>query len=225
MFYFRIFIIGLVALSIGNCYSMDFYRIQIYEILCQDCGSSELDCKAILSKDQSIQESVLDFPVGKKNGEGFYIAQHFAEINPRFRNRYHLGEDWNYIGGGDTDFGAPVYSIGRGIVSMTKDLGGGWGKVIRICHSFTKEASQKLGYEFVESIYAHLSEFHVATGDKVERGRWLGSIGNSNQAYPSHLHFEIRNILGKDLGGGYESEIPAYLIKPSHVIQSLHTLR
>jgi murein DD-endopeptidase MepM/ murein hydrolase activator NlpD len=218
LFYYAIFFI-----LINNCYSMDFYRIKVYEILCRDCGEAEIDCNKFFENNQSINESLLEFPVGFKNAERFYIAQNFGEINPRFRNRYHLGEDWNYIGGGDSDFGAPVYSIGKGVVSMTKDLGGGWGKVIRICHRLSAEASTKLGINYIESVYAHLSAFHIQTGDIVERGRWVGSIGNSNQAYPSHLHFELRSVLGEDLGGGYESEIPIFYLKPSLTIDSLYS--
>ena len=48
-----------------------------------------------------------DFPVGKPNAKKYYNAQKFGK-------NYHLGDDWNGVGGGNTDYGNPVYSISNG---------------------------------------------------------------------------------------------------------------
>ncbi|BDA77266.1 hypothetical protein LPTSP3_g01960 [Leptospira kobayashii] len=142
-----------------------------------------------------------EFPVGGKFGEGFYIAQKFGVENPKFGYRFHLGEDWNYIGGGDSDFGSPIYSIANGIVSLTADYGGGWGKIVRIVH---KHPSPEKGqFFFIESLYAHLYTIEVEPGQMVRKGEWIGTIGDAGGSYPSHLHFEIRAGFGSALGGGY----------------------
>ncbi len=50
-----------------------------------------------------------DFPVGKPEGTGYYKARGFYPNG-------HLGEDWNGRGGGDSDLGDPIYSMGTGVV-------------------------------------------------------------------------------------------------------------
>ena len=61
-----------------------------------------------------------DYPVGTADGHGYYNAQGFADND-------HLGDDWNGIGGGNTDFGDPIYAIANGRVKAAEDYGGGWG--------------------------------------------------------------------------------------------------
>ncbi|WCL49897.1 M23 family metallopeptidase [Leptospira sp. GIMC2001] len=153
-------------------------------------------------------------PVGSETAKGFYIAQGFGEPNPRFRNSRHLGEDWNYNAGGDSDFAAPVYSIGRGIITYRGDIGGGWGKVVRICHKLGDNLRMKFNTQYLESIYAHLYDFEVDVGQEIQEGQWIGSMGDANGSYLSHLHFEIRTDPNEELGGGYDKEIPNYYLNP-----------
>src|SRR5436853_7410279 len=83
-----------------------------------------------------------DFPVGKPDAQGYYKAR-------GFRSHGHLGEDWDGIGGGDTDLGDPVYCIGEGIVVFARDCHMGWGNVIIIRHSYREGGMIKN----VDSIY------------------------------------------------------------------------
>lgn len=148
-----------------------------------------------------------EFPVGGKFGEGYYLSQRFGVENPRFGNRFHLGEDWSHIAGGDSDFGAPVYAIASGIVSSVGDFGGGWGKVIRVIHRIPD-----LGGElFYEALYAHLYSIEVEPGAMVQKGEWIATIGNADGTYVSHLHLELRTKPHLPRGGGYDFNKENYL--------------
>jgi len=57
------------------------------------------------------------FPLGGLRAKGYYNAQEFTE-------NYHLGEDWNGIGGGNSDLGDSIQAIANGYVTFTQDLGG-----------------------------------------------------------------------------------------------------
>ncbi|WP_233268062.1 M23 family metallopeptidase [Algibacter sp. L3A6] len=107
-----------------------------------------------------------DFPVGKPNAKKYYNAQKFGENE-------HLGDDWNGVGGGNTDLGDPIYSIANGYVSYAENVYGGWGNVIRIVHYIDNENQ-------IESLYAHCDEIIIKKGDYIEKGQKIGTIGNNN---------------------------------------------
>jgi len=50
--------------------------------------------------------------------------------------------------------------------------------------------------EPVFTLYAHLSQVDVQTGQKVNTGQQIGLVGRSGKAIGSHLHFEVR--IGKN---------------------------
>ncbi|MEM6915735.1 MAG: M23 family metallopeptidase [Verrucomicrobiota bacterium] len=124
-----------------------------------------------------------DYPVGSPNGKGYYVYRGFTPGS-------HLGEDWNGNAGGDTDEGDPVSSIGNGVVVFSEDFENAWGNVIIIRHAYRQFDGE---VALVDSLYAHLKDRKVATGEKVTRGQWIGTIGKGpERAYTAHLHFEIR---------------------------------
>jgi murein DD-endopeptidase MepM/ murein hydrolase activator NlpD len=43
-----------------------------------------------------------------------------------------------------------------------------------------------------ETRYAHLHRIKVEKGDRVRRGRKLGTVGHSGNADGNHLHYEVR---------------------------------
>jgi len=124
-----------------------------------------------------------DFPVGKPNGEGYYKSRGFL--------RHHPGEDWNGVGGGNTDLGDPVFTIGNGLVVFARDARRGWGNVVIVRHSFLDRGTLKT----VDSFYAHLERVTVREGQHVMRGDKIGTIGTNRGMYTAHLHFEIRQNL------------------------------
>ncbi|WMX15407.1 M23 family metallopeptidase [Aureispira sp. CCB-E] len=138
-----------------------------------------------------------DFPVGKPDGKGYYNAQ-------PFRKNDHLGDDWNAVAGGDSDLGDPIYSIANGYVVFAKDIGSGWGKIVRVMHQLDDTT-------YVEALYAHCDSMLVQSNQGVKRGQQIATIGNANGAYYAHLHLEIRDSVEMEVGGGYSSYYNGYL--------------
>lgn len=124
-----------------------------------------------------------DYPVGKPDAEGYYVARGFL--------RHHPGEDWNGLGGGNTDLGDPVYSIGNGLVVFARDARRGWGNVVIVRHTYLEKGR----LQTVDSFYAHLERVTVREGQHVTRGMEVGTIGTNRGMYTAHLHFEIRKNL------------------------------
>ncbi len=131
-----------------------------------------------------------DYPVGKPNGEGYYVAR-------GYRPNGHQGEDWNGNRGGDTDLGDPVYTVAHGIVVFAKDVRAGWGNVVIVRHNYRDTDG---AIKAVDSLYGHLESILVREGQQVRRGDQIGKIGNNRGMYDAHLHFEMhRNLnLGID---------------------------
>lgn len=124
-----------------------------------------------------------DFPVGKPDAEGYYMSRGF------WANR-HLGEDWNGVGGGNTDLGDPVYSIGSGVVSLAGDMRGAWGKTVIVRHAYRERSTGRV--HEIDSFYTHLDQIKVERGQLVGRGEQVGTIGTNRGMYTAHLHFEMR---------------------------------
>jgi murein DD-endopeptidase MepM/ murein hydrolase activator NlpD len=122
-----------------------------------------------------------DFPVGKPDGKGYYKAR-------GFRAHGHLGEDWDGVGGGDTDLGDPIYSIGDGVVVFARDCHMGWGNVVIVRHAFRDGE----GTHNIDALYGHLQKILVRRGQMVRRGEQIATLGNAHGLYDAHLHLEIR---------------------------------
>ncbi len=125
-----------------------------------------------------------DFPVGKPDGRGYYKAR-------GFRANGHLGEDWDGLGGGNTDLRDPVYSIGDGVVVFARDVHLGWGNVVIVRYAFREVGSVKN----IDALYGHLNSILVRVGESVVRGQQLATIGTAHGVYDAHLHLEIRKNL------------------------------
>jgi len=140
-----------------------------------------------------------DFPIGDINGKGAYTDKATGKqhngwfVATKFDEHYSLGihpaEDWNGAGGGDTDYGQEVYSVGNGHVVFAQDFGQPWGNIVVIDHTFYENYERRV----VRSLYAHLSAIRVQSGDIVNRRQTIGLIGKDpNKTFPAHLHLELR---------------------------------
>lgn len=108
-----------------------------------------------------------------------------------------------------TDFsapkGTPIYATGDGVVKYTRSSFTGFGKHIMLDHGF--------GYE---TLYGHMNQFNVQSGQKVKRGDLIGFVGDTGKSTAPHLHYEVHingkavnpvNYFYKDLNSAEYEEI------------------
>jgi murein DD-endopeptidase MepM/ murein hydrolase activator NlpD len=109
-------------------------------------------------------------------GQEAWLSSGFARsrLHPLLlKRRPHLGLDVS------SPRGAPVVATARGmVVTVGKEAAAG--RVVEIDHGF--------GYV---TRYAHLFEWKVREGQKVERGEVIGSVGKTGLATAPHVHYEI----------------------------------
>jgi hypothetical protein len=147
-----------------------------------------------------------DFPLGSAHGALSYNAQGYWAMNEA-RGGHHTGDDLNGIGGMNTDLGDPVRAVADGLVLYAAEPSRGWGKMVVVGHRLADG-------RVLQSMYAHLDRIDVAVGQAIARGDGLGTVGTANGSYPAHLHFEIREGLGVDIGVGY-TRWPGSRLDPS----------
>ena len=150
-----------------------------------------------------------DMPMGSQHGALTYNAR-------PFRISRHLGDDLNGIGGENSDLGDPVFAAGMGRVVYTGMPGAGWGKMIIVAHRLP--ANDEAG-PVVQTMYAHLDEILVKSGQVVQRGEKIGTVGTGEGAYLAHLHFEVRQGPYINPAEGY-ADSPLNRLSPEAFIQS-----
>ncbi|MBI2257276.1 MAG: peptidoglycan DD-metalloendopeptidase family protein [Flavobacteriia bacterium] len=100
-----------------------------------------------------------------------FVTSHYG-----FRKgRYHNGIDI------DLNTGDTIRSCWSGKVRYAKYNEGGFGNLVIIRH-----------YNGLETFYAHLSKFLVASNSEVKAGDPIALGGNTGRSRGSHLHFEMR---------------------------------
>ncbi len=104
-------------------------------------------------------------------------------------------------------YDAQPFGVADGVVVFAEDIGGGWGKVLRIVHRLPAGGE----YEFVESLYAHFTDMLPQPGNLVRRGEEIGTLGTAGGLYEAHLHLELRSTIGMPVGGGYGADQTGFL--------------
>lgn len=150
-----------------------------------------------------------DMPLGSEHGALTYNAR-------AFRMSGHLGDDLNGIGGGNSDLGDPVYAAGDGRVVYAGLPHESWGRMILIAHRLPE--GDELG-PVVQTMYAHLRDIQVETGDTVHRGQAIGTVGTAASAPLAHLHFEVRLGPYVNPGQGY-ADTPLNRVAPEVFIRA-----
>ncbi|WP_310429920.1 M23 family metallopeptidase [Chamaesiphon sp. VAR_48_metabat_135_sub] len=90
------------------------------------------------------------------------------------KRRFHSGLD---IG---APTGAPVVATESGTI-VSAGWNGGYGKAIVIQHNGTQQ-----------TLYGHLSEISVQSGQSIAKGTVIGLVGSTGNSTGPHLHFESR---------------------------------
>lgn len=170
-------------------------------------AKAKIDFHQIFKNNLGYKSDGFDFPIGKPDAKGYYNAQKFQENN-------HLGDDWNGVGGGNSDLGDPIYSAANGYISEVKDYEGGWGNVVRIIHLHDDTLYQ--------TVYAHCDTVLVAERQFIKKGEQIATIGNCNGHYLAHLHLEIRDDIDMDIGPGYSTETTGYLDPTDFINKNRH---
>jgi murein DD-endopeptidase MepM/ murein hydrolase activator NlpD len=78
-------------------------------------------------------------------------------------------------------FGTPVTAAAEGVVVVVMHTNVGYGNYVIIAHGAG-----------IMTLYAHLLETDVNSGDLVTRGKRIGLEGSSGMSTGPHLHFELR---------------------------------
>jgi len=163
-----------------------------------------IGCPPITS---NVKKVALEWDVPVEPEGGYNIKENpFLGL---YNGKYHVGEDWNSNGGGNTDFDKPVFAVAYGIVVTIRniDYPDSWGKVVQIEHPMPDGSK-------VYTVYAHLEEIDQeilkkGKGKELHPSDPVGTIGDANGYYSSsHLHFEVRDSEkpwdpSDELGHGY----------------------
>lgn len=104
------------------------------------------------------------------------FAEHVARARAHGWQYYNGGIDWAVV------TGTPIMAAQSGKVSDLRRDGTGYGVHVRVQHED--------GYL---TIYAHLANFSVSVGDRVELGDVVGLSDNTGNSTGPHLHFELRH--------------------------------
>ncbi|TVQ18690.1 MAG: M23 family metallopeptidase, partial [Leptolyngbya sp. DLM2.Bin15] len=91
--------------------------------------------------------------------------------------RFHAGIDLG------APMGTPVVAAFSGKV-VTAEYLQGYGLTVVLMHNNGTQ----------ETLYAHLSEIFVRTGDTVAQGEVVGRVGSTGNSTGPHLHFEVREL-------------------------------
>jgi len=123
------------------------------------------------------KEKILHYPaihpiskIDSKFSSGFgYRYDPFTK-----KRKLHEGHDFS------ADVGTSIVATANGVVKSSRYFGS-FGNYIEIDH----------GNGFI-TCYGHLSKRAVKKGEYIERGQYLGTVGNTGRSTAPHLHYEIR---------------------------------
>jgi len=101
---------------------------------------------------------------------------------------YHRGLDFNYSGGGNSDYGTPILATHEGTATVDKNSNGGEGRSVVIT---SPDGSFR-------TRYFHLSDINIKDGQYISESDNIAKMGGSangnDLGRTSHLHYEIQEL-------------------------------
>jgi murein DD-endopeptidase MepM/ murein hydrolase activator NlpD len=121
--------------------------------------------------------ATLSWPVG-----GAVMTQPFGCTDVLFEPRASFCASGHFHSGIDlaARLGTPLHSAGAGVVQVASNPNG-YGLYVIIVHGGG-----------ISTLYGHLEETLLQTGDRVAGGDAIGLMGSSGLSTGPHLHFEVR---------------------------------
>lgn len=126
------------------------------------------------------------------SGFAWPVPSYYSVVSPFGEDRGYTHKGIDISGGGI--LGARVIAAGDGKVIQSNNscihnwgksgscgCGGGYGNFVLIDHGNGKQ-----------TLYGHLSDAVVSTGEKVKKGQTIGYVGSTGWSTGAHLHFECR---------------------------------
>ncbi|MDX3773988.1 peptidoglycan DD-metalloendopeptidase family protein [Chromatiaceae bacterium AAb-1] len=107
----------------------------------------------------------------------------FNRRSSRFGLRMHpiVGKQQHHSG---IDLSAPrgtlIYAPADGVIEVVRASKQGYGNLLKIRHAF--------GFS---TLYAHLDEFKVKSGNFVHKGQLIATVGTTGLSTAPHLHYEV----------------------------------
>lgn len=111
-----------------------------------------------------------------------YVLTSPFDAPRNYGNGKHEGTDYDVIGG-QANNTVPVLCTYPGVVDISSDSTGGYGKYVRVRHV-------KDGFTFFTR-YAHLDARYVTVGQQVAAGHHLGEVGATGNANGEHVHLNL----------------------------------
>ncbi len=105
------------------------------------------------------------------------VTSEFGMRTLNGRTRLHAGIDI-----GKSGSSVPIVAVAEGVV-IRAEYSASYGNVVFITHN--------LNGRVYTTVYAHMENLSVKSGEIVTQGQTLGQMGNTGYSFGAHLHFEI----------------------------------
>jgi murein DD-endopeptidase MepM/ murein hydrolase activator NlpD len=112
------------------------------------------------------------------SGQYWFMPMAECRTTSGFGYRWHR---WHYGTDLDLNVGDPIRACFDGVIRIARYNPSGYGNYVLIRH-----------YNGLETLYGHMSAYHVEVGQFIKAGEIIGSGGNTGHSTGPHLHFEVR---------------------------------